>query len=38
MKGDGDCGEIGGMKIGRGKPKYLEKTCPNSTLSTTNLT
>jgi hypothetical protein len=24
---DGDCGEIGGMKIGRkGKPKYGEKT------------
>jgi hypothetical protein len=24
--GDGDCGEIGGMKIGRGgKPKYSEE-------------
>jgi hypothetical protein len=29
---DGDCGEIGGMKIGRqGKPKYSEKTCPSAT-------
>jgi hypothetical protein len=29
--GDGDCGEIGGMKIGRqGKPKYSEKTCPTT--------
>jgi hypothetical protein len=38
MIGDGDCGEIGGMKIGRlGKPKYSEKTCPSATLSTTNL-
>jgi hypothetical protein len=37
MIGDGDCGEIGGMKIGRqGKPKYSEKTCPSDTLSTTN--
>jgi hypothetical protein len=27
-----------GMKIGRGKPKYSEKTCPNATLSTTNPT
>jgi hypothetical protein len=40
MIGDGDCGEIGGMKIGRGgKPQYSErKTCPNATLSTTNST
>jgi hypothetical protein len=39
MIGDGDCGEIGGMKIGRGgKPKYTEKTCPSATLSTTNPT
>jgi hypothetical protein len=38
MIGDGDYGEIGGMKIGRGKPKYLEKTCPSATLSTTNPT
>jgi hypothetical protein len=34
----GDCGEIGGMKIGRGKPKYSEKACPSATLSTTNPT
>jgi hypothetical protein len=27
MMGDGDCGEIGGMKIVQGKPKYSEKTC-----------
>jgi hypothetical protein len=27
MIGDGDCGEIGGMKIVQGKPKYSEKTC-----------
>jgi hypothetical protein len=38
MTGDGDCGEIGGMKIGKGKPKYSEKTCPSATLSTTNPT
>jgi hypothetical protein len=32
MIGDGDCGEIGGMNIGRGgKLKYLEKTCPSVT-------
>jgi hypothetical protein len=31
MIGDGDCGEIGGIKIGRGKPKYSEKTCPSAT-------
>jgi hypothetical protein len=35
--GDYDDGDIGGM-IGRGKPKYLEKTCPNAALSTTNPT
>jgi hypothetical protein len=35
---DGDCGAIGGMQIGRGKPKYSEKTCPSTTLSTTNPT
>jgi hypothetical protein len=29
---DGDCGPTGGMKIGRGKPKYSEKTCPSATL------
>jgi hypothetical protein len=38
MIGDGDCGEIGGMKIGWGKPKYSGKTCPSTTLSTTNPT
>jgi hypothetical protein len=26
------------MQIGRGKPKYSEKTCPSTTLSTTNPT
>jgi hypothetical protein len=26
MIGEGDCGEIGGMKIGKGNPKYSEKT------------
>jgi hypothetical protein len=36
--GDYDDGEFGGMKIGRGKPKYSEKTCPSTTLSTTNPT
>jgi hypothetical protein len=34
MIDDGGCEAIGGMKIGRGKPKYLEKTCPSTTLST----
>jgi hypothetical protein len=40
MIGDGDCGEIGGMKIVQGKPKYSEKKkiCPSATLSTTNPT
>jgi hypothetical protein len=39
MIGDGDRGEIDGMKkIGGGKPKYSEKTCPNATLSTTDPT
>jgi hypothetical protein len=33
----GNGGEIGGMKIGRGK-KYSEKTCPSVTFSTTNPT
>jgi hypothetical protein len=29
MIGDGDCGEIGGMKIGRGNPEVLgEKPVP----------
>jgi hypothetical protein len=35
---EGDCGAIGRMKIGRGKPKYSEKTCPSATLFTTNPT
>jgi hypothetical protein len=30
MIGEGDCGENGGMKIGRGKPKYSEITCHKS--------
>jgi hypothetical protein len=38
MIGDGDCGDIGGMKICRGKPKYSDKTCPSATLSTTSPT
>jgi hypothetical protein len=29
MIGEGDCGEIGGMKIVQGKPKYSEKTLPH---------
>jgi hypothetical protein len=28
MIGDGECGEIGGMKIVQGKPKFSEKTYP----------
>jgi hypothetical protein len=35
---EGDCGALGRMKIGRGKPKYSEKTYPSVTLSTTNPT
>jgi hypothetical protein len=31
-------GEFGGMKIGTGNRKYLEKTHPSATLSTTNPT
>jgi hypothetical protein len=38
MIGEGDCGEIGGIKIGKGKPKYSKKTCPSATLSNTNPT
>jgi hypothetical protein len=34
----GDCGAVGGTKIGRGNPNYLEETCPSATLSTTNPT
>jgi hypothetical protein len=36
--GDFDDGEFGGMRIGGGKRKYLEKTCPSAALSTTNPT
>jgi hypothetical protein len=36
--GDYDDGEIGGMMIGMGKPKYSEKTCPNVALFTTKPT
>jgi hypothetical protein len=38
MIGDGDCGEIGGMKIGKKKLKYLEKPASSATVSTTNPT
>jgi hypothetical protein len=38
MIGEDDCGAIGGIKIGMGKQKYSEKTCPSTTLSTTNPT
>jgi hypothetical protein len=38
MIGDGDCWEIGGMKIGRGNRSTRKKTCPSATLSTTNPT
>jgi hypothetical protein len=34
MIDDGDCGEIGGIKIGRAK--YSEKTCPSAILPTTD--
>jgi hypothetical protein len=37
MIDEGDCGAIGGMKIG-GKPKYSEKTFPSAILSATNPT
>jgi hypothetical protein len=36
--GDYDDGEIGGMMIWQGKPKYPEKTYPSAALSNTNLT
>jgi hypothetical protein len=36
MIDDGDCWEIG-AEDWQGKPKYSEKTCPNTTLSTTYL-
>jgi hypothetical protein len=35
---DYDDGEIGGMMIVQGKPKYSEKTCPSAAFSTTNPT
>jgi hypothetical protein len=38
MIGDGDCGEIGGMKIGRGNRSTRRKPAPSVTLSTTNPT
>jgi hypothetical protein len=38
MIGEGDCGEIGGIKIGKGNPKYSKKICPSPTLSNTNPT
>jgi hypothetical protein len=31
MIGDGDCGEIGVMKIVQGTPKFSEKTYPSAT-------
>jgi hypothetical protein len=36
--GDYDDGEIAGMMIGKGKPKYSEKSFPSTALSTTNPT
>jgi hypothetical protein len=38
MIGEGDCGEIGGMKIGRGNRNTRRKTCPSTTLFTINPT
>jgi hypothetical protein len=38
MIGDGDCGEIGGMKIGTGNRSTRRKPAPSATLSTTNPT
>jgi hypothetical protein len=38
MIDDGDCGETGEMKIGRGNRSTRERTCPSATLSTTNPT
>jgi hypothetical protein len=38
MIGDGGCGEVGGMNIGRGNRSTREKTCPSATLSATNPT
>jgi hypothetical protein len=38
MVDDDECGAVGGMRIGRGKPKYSEKTCSSATLFITNPT
>jgi hypothetical protein len=38
MIGDGDCGEIGGMKIGRENRSTRKKTYPSAILSITNPT
>jgi hypothetical protein len=38
MIGDGDCEEIGGLKIGRGNWSTRKKNCSSATLSTTNPT
>jgi hypothetical protein len=38
MIDDDECGAIGGMRIGKGKSKYSQKTCPSATVSTTNPT
>jgi hypothetical protein len=38
MIGDGHCGEIGGMKIGRGNQSTRKETCPKVNLYTTNPT
>jgi hypothetical protein len=38
MIDDGDCEAIGGHEAWQGKLKYVEKTCPSATLSTTNST
>jgi hypothetical protein len=35
---DNECGAVGGMRIGREKSKYSEKTCPSATFSITNPT
>jgi hypothetical protein len=38
MIDEGDCGAVGGMKIGRGNRSTRKKPCPNATLSTSNPT
>jgi hypothetical protein len=38
MIDDDDCGAVGGMRIGRGKPKYSEKTCSSANLYSINPT